>query len=116
EAILKWSEPFCAPGSQDAGTMNYDTQWSYPNGSTTRKVTSCQFCALQRTFVHCRIPNARHWSQQAGRRQVLSPILGPNPGDRRPQAFRVVASIAARPTICPISLACSASERICDCT
>src|SRR5258705_12375095 len=90
---------------------------------------SCQFCATQcnlRCDAACQTrtkcgSEARTPGPVANRMEALSgsgKTPPPVEGERfePPQLFGLAASIAARLTIWPISLACSASVRICACT
>src|SRR5262249_35832731 len=116
--------PLCAPGSQDAGDAELDHAVGMP------------FSDLQPldeysvNFVHCKaifgamphtkrhppaVPHGiRGFSVQGF---VHRPALQASvSAGRLPQCLGLAASIAARLTIWPISLACSASDRICACT
>jgi len=75
-------------------------------------------CNATQFAVHCRIAglNRTHVPDEEpkkinllGQHSCPSPLVG---RDKQAQLFGLAASIAARLTIWPISLACSASDRI----
>src|SRR3979411_1577405 len=79
-------------------------------------------CNATQFAVHCRIAglSRAHVPDEEpkkinllGQHSCLSRLVG---RDKQAQLFGLAAPIAARLTIWPISLACSASDRICACT
>jgi hypothetical protein len=80
-------------------------------------------CNAMQFEVHCRIaglvgthvPGEEHSKTNLlGQHCCPFPVVAGR--DKQAQLFGLAASIAARLTIWPISLACSASDRICACT
>src|SRR6266481_9800761 len=109
--------------------------WECPiAGPTQSTPLSCQFCATQcnlrcdaacQTRTECGSDERAQHPSGGTQASEAALWLGKTPppigvllgeGFERPQLFGLAASIAARLTICPISLACSASARIWACT
>src|SRR3989442_271634 len=130
------------PGTQNAGNINLDhagnldlrrlADLKHGNarspGTAYSTPLSCQFCATQcnlrcnaacQTRTECGSAHETRPAADQGRSRFLTQAKTPPLAGERfetPQLFGFAASIAARLTIWPISLACSASARICACT